>query len=81
MMPRITLQQTLGALPNHRKRLFSRGLQAASVMPCDMGSPRAVPKRGQCALLPTQTPNLKHRVAAESRTQLRSRHPMPLKAV
>ena len=31
MMPRITWQQTLGALPNHRKRLFSRGLQAASV--------------------------------------------------
>jgi hypothetical protein len=31
MMSRITSQQTLGALPNHRKRLFLRSLQAASV--------------------------------------------------
>ena len=28
IMPSLTLQQTLRALPNHRKRLFSRGLQA-----------------------------------------------------
>jgi hypothetical protein len=28
IMPSLTLQQTLRALPNHRKRLFLRGLQA-----------------------------------------------------